>query len=78
MAVARTDATGAWQMLGLLTFLDPPRPDTRRTLEAAAGLGVQTRMVRVPAPFLSRTAHISLLLWCPAKLCSDVSTGDVG
>lgn len=46
MAVARTDAQGQWQMLGLLTFLDPPRPDTRATLETALHHGVQTRMVR--------------------------------
>ncbi|EIE23688.1 plasma-membrane proton-e [Coccomyxa subellipsoidea C-169] len=45
MAVARTDAQGQWQMLGLLTFLDPPRPDTRSTLETALRHGVQTRMI---------------------------------
>ena len=46
MAVARTNAGGQWQMLGLLTFLDPPRPDTKATLETALKHGVQTRMVR--------------------------------
>ncbi|CAL8471949.1 g11491 [Coccomyxa elongata] len=45
MAVAQTDAQGQWQMLGLLTFLDPPRPDTRATLETALHHGVQTRMI---------------------------------
>jgi H+-transporting ATPase len=31
LAVAKTDvATGVWQMMGLLTFLDPPRPDTKK------------------------------------------------
>ena len=29
LAVARTDADGQWYMLGLLTFLDPPRPDSK-------------------------------------------------
>ena len=29
LAVARTDLNGKWCMLGMLTFLDPPRPDTR-------------------------------------------------
>ena len=28
LAVARTNDAGQWVMLGLLTFLDPPRPDT--------------------------------------------------
>lgn len=45
MAVARTDGEGQWHMLGLLTFLDPPRPDTKATLETALYYGVQTRMV---------------------------------
>ena len=31
--------------MGLLTFLDPPRPDTRQTIEAAHGLGVGVKMV---------------------------------
>ena len=29
LAVAKTDWRGIWYILGLLTFLDPPRPDTR-------------------------------------------------
>merc|ERR1719327_1757386 len=28
IAVAKTDEQGVWRMMGLLTFLDPPRPDT--------------------------------------------------
>ena len=28
LAVARTNDQGEWVMLGLLTFLDPPRADT--------------------------------------------------
>ena len=65
-------------MLGLLTFLDPPRPDTRRTLEAAAGLGVQTRMVRARArcslplfsyqPPMEVQAHSS---WVPCPSCCE-------
>ena len=52
MAVARTDSEGQWHMLGLLTFLDPPRPDTKATLETALHYGVQTRMVS-PCIFLT-------------------------
>jgi hypothetical protein len=37
--------TGPWRMLGLLTFLDPPRPDTRRTIERALEWGVDVKMV---------------------------------
>ncbi len=33
LAVARTDDQGRWALAGLLTFLDPPRPDTKITIE---------------------------------------------
>jgi H+-transporting ATPase len=47
LGVARTDSGVAerWRLLGLLTFLDPPRPDTKVTLEKAATLGVGCKMV---------------------------------
>jgi H+-transporting ATPase len=45
LAVAKTDANGAWKMMGLLTFLDPPRPDTKQTIEDAHKLGVGVKMI---------------------------------
>jgi H+-transporting ATPase len=46
LAVAKTnDSTGKWEMLGLLTFLDPPRPDTKKTIEDANSYGVQVKMI---------------------------------
>jgi H+-transporting ATPase len=35
LAVARTadGDLGTWEMLGMLTFLDPPRSDTKHTIE---------------------------------------------
>ncbi len=50
MAVALAEGGGPWRALGLLTFLDPPRPDTRDTLEKALGYGVDTKMARPPIP----------------------------
>lgn len=35
----------AWELLGILTFLDPPRPDTKRTIERANEFGVQVKMI---------------------------------
>ena len=46
MAVGLAEGNKPWRVLGLLTFLDPPRPDTRDTLEKALGYGVDTKMVR--------------------------------
>ena len=33
ISVAKTDEHGSWRLLGLLTFLDPPRPDTKAVSE---------------------------------------------
>jgi H+-transporting ATPase len=46
LAVAKTDPhTGIWSMVGLLTFLDPPRPDTKQTIKDAIRYGVQVKMI---------------------------------
>ncbi len=45
LAVARTNDDGKWQMLGILTFLDPPRPDTKDTIERAMKFGVDVKMI---------------------------------
>ena len=47
LAVARHDEGDAkgMHMLGLLTFLDPPRSDTKRTIERAVEQGAQVKMI---------------------------------
>jgi H+-transporting ATPase len=46
LAVARLDyTTEKWKMMGLLTFLDPPRPDTKTTIEDAHKYGVEVKMI---------------------------------
>ncbi len=45
LAVARTDDNGEWVMLGLLTFLDPPRKDTLKTISDAKAYGVAVKMI---------------------------------
>lgn len=47
LAVARTmgGPDGEWRMAGLLTFLDPPRPDTKDTIERARDYGVEVKMI---------------------------------
>ena len=44
-AVARTNDKGDWELLGILTFLDPPRPDTRATIEKAYEFGIDVKMI---------------------------------
>jgi len=45
LAVARTNDEGKWTMMGILTFLDPPRPDTKETIERAMEYGVDVKMI---------------------------------
>eukprot|EP00946_MAST-07B_sp_MAST-7B-sp1_P001572 g1572.t1 len=34
-----------WRFIGILTFLDPPRHDTKRTVERALDLGIDVKMI---------------------------------
>ena len=45
LAIARTNFQGEWVMLGLLTFLDPPRGDTMKTIQDAKSYGVEVKMI---------------------------------
>merc|ERR1719230_2531707 len=45
IAVAKTDKAGVWRMMGLLTFLDPPRPDTKETVRLSRENGVAVKMI---------------------------------
>lgn len=47
LAVAKSrDADGTkWDLLGLLTFLDPPRHDTKETIRRAQEYGVEVKMI---------------------------------
>jgi H+-transporting ATPase len=44
LAVARAD-DGEWRLTGVLAIADPPREDSRQTLEQARALGVEVKMV---------------------------------
>lgn len=44
LAVARAE-NGAWRLSGVLAIQDPPRDDSRETLERARELGVEVKMV---------------------------------
>ena len=45
LAIARRYENGPMEMVGLLTFLDPPRPDTKDTIERAMQQGVIVKMI---------------------------------
>mmetsp|Transcript_14681 Transcript_14681/g.43032 ORF Transcript_14681/g.43032 Transcript_14681/m.43032 type:complete len:940 (+) Transcript_14681:400-3219(+) len=39
------DDFGPWELVGMLTFLDPPRPDTKETVRRAMEFGVDVKMI---------------------------------
>jgi H+-transporting ATPase len=45
LAVARGPAAGAPELLGLVTLVDPPRPDARQLITTLHGLGVSVKML---------------------------------
>jgi len=45
LGVARAEADGDWQFLGVLPLFDPPREDSKSTLESARHMGVGVKMV---------------------------------
>jgi len=45
LGVARTDANDQWQFLGILPLHDPPRQDSKATLEATHDMGCRVKMV---------------------------------
>ncbi len=45
LGVARTDAQGKWQFLGVLPLFDPPREEARATIAIARNMGVNVKMV---------------------------------
>jgi cation transport ATPase len=65
LAVARTNDEGKWQMMGILTFLDPPRSDTKITIERALEYGVDVKMI---------TGACAAVLACAAAAAAAVLT----
>lgn len=45
LGVARAAEGDEWQFLGILPLYDPPRDDSKATIEAAADMGVRVKMV---------------------------------
>src|SRR5271165_471029 len=45
LGVARAEADGSWQFLGVLPLFDPPREDAEATIETARQMGVKIKMV---------------------------------
>jgi H+-transporting ATPase len=45
LGVAQSDDGKTWKIVGLVSLMDPPRPDAKATIDAAKALGVNVKMV---------------------------------
>ncbi|MGO8878884.1 MAG: plasma-membrane proton-efflux P-type ATPase [Desulfomonilaceae bacterium] len=45
LGVARTESHGEWRFLGILPLYDPPRSDSKATVETARTMGVNVKMI---------------------------------
>src|SRR6202042_500568 len=45
LGVARAEADGPWQFLGVLPLFDPPREDAKATIGTAKDMGIKVKMV---------------------------------
>ncbi|MGA8831126.1 MAG: plasma-membrane proton-efflux P-type ATPase [Desulfomonilaceae bacterium] len=45
LGVARKESQGEWQFLGILPLYDPPRSDSKATIETAKEMGVNVKMI---------------------------------
>ncbi|KDO31857.1 plasma-membrane proton-efflux P-type ATPase [Saprolegnia parasitica CBS 223.65] len=75
LAVARTEDAIGWVLMGLLTFVDPPRHDTKRSIELLQWHGINLKMLTGDnAAVAIETAHLlqvgSTILGSDAPLTS--------
>src|ERR1035437_4224494 len=72
LGVARTDAQGKWEFLGLLSLSDPPRDDSASTIATARKMGLQVRMVTGDNLAIAREISLELKLGPNIAVASDL------
>mmetsp|Transcript_4757 Transcript_4757/g.12496 ORF Transcript_4757/g.12496 Transcript_4757/m.12496 type:complete len:939 (+) Transcript_4757:271-3087(+) len=80
LAVARTNSNNQWELLGVLTFLDPPRPDTRATIEKSYEYGIDVKMITGDQQAIAietcRALGMGMQILTPESLPDSSSTKD--
>jgi H+-transporting ATPase len=74
LGVARADADGQWQLLGVLPLYDPPRTDAKTTVETARQMGVKIKMVTGDALAIAR--ETAQTLGMGANILDGANLGD--
>ncbi|HVB80675.1 MAG TPA: plasma-membrane proton-efflux P-type ATPase [Candidatus Binataceae bacterium] len=72
LGVARTDAQGKWEFLGLLPMSDPPRDDSASTIATARRMGLQVRMVTGDNVAIAREISRELQLGPKIAIASEL------
>lgn len=60
LGVARTDGRDQWQFLGVLPLFDPPREDSKDTIDTARRMGVTVKMVTGDQLAIARETAVQL------------------
>jgi H+-transporting ATPase len=75
LGVARAEANGKWQFLGVLPLFDPPREDAKTTIATAGQMGVKIKMVTGDALAIAR--ETAKKLGMGGNILDASSLGDV-
>ena len=75
LGVARAEADGKWQFLGVLPLFDPPRDDAKTTVATAGQMGVKIKMVTGDALAIAR--ETAKKLGMGENILDAASLGDV-
>lgn len=76
LGAARRDANGDWRFLGILPLMDPPRTDSKQTIEEARELGVLVKMVTGDDVAIARTISEELGMGANIQLASSLFSAD--
>ena len=76
LASARSDDGVNWRFLGILPLMDPPRTDSKQTVEEARKLGVIVKMVTGDDVAIARTISGGLGMGTNIQLASDLFPAD--
>jgi H+-transporting ATPase len=75
LGVARAEADGPWQFVGVLPLFDPPRDDAKSTIATALAMGVKVKMVTGDA--LAIAKETAKKLGMGSNILNASSLGDV-
>ena len=78
LGVGQSDDGKTWSIVGLISLMDPPRPDAKATIDAAKALGVNVKMVTGDDVAIGDQIAAQLDLGDHLLVASDVFKDDTG